>query len=74
MPAAGPSCTLRTVTVSLRPRTEPASVRRAWQRYLAETRDTDADEYERVEERAWRRLARNLAALDVPAQAPDSRR
>jgi hypothetical protein len=68
----------RIVPVSLRPPTEPAasraSVRRAWQRYLAETRDTGADEYERVEERAWRRLASNLAALGVPVQAPDSRR
>lgn len=78
MPAAGPSRTLGTVTLSLRPRTEPAaspaSIRRAWQRYLAETRDADADHYERIEERAWRRLASNLSALGVPLQAPDSRR
>lgn len=48
-----------------------AAVRRAWLRYLADTRDVPQDDYEAVEERAWRQLASNLAAL---GEAPLPRR
>ena len=44
-------------------------VRHAWQRYLMEVREADAEQYERAEERAWRRLVSNLSALGVPLRA-----
>jgi hypothetical protein len=47
------------------PSVSPA-VRRAWLRYLDETREAGAWEYDRVEERAWHRLASTLAALGAP--------
>lgn len=57
------------MTAALHPDVDtPASIRRAWQRYLAEVRGADAEAYERVEEKAWRRLVSNLAALDVLPQ------
>lgn len=43
-----------------------AAVRRAWLRYLDETRDAPANQYEAVEEHAWQRLVSNLAALGEP--------
>ncbi len=47
-------------------------VRRAWLRYLRETRSAAPGEYQDVEERAWHRLASNLAALGAPVD-PDRR-
>jgi hypothetical protein len=37
----------------------------AWGRYLRSIRAADDDEYDEVEEIAWRRLHRELATLDV---------
>ncbi len=48
------------------PDTAAFAVRRAWLRYLRETRDVPPEEYRAVEERAWHRLASNLAALGEP--------
>lgn len=51
------------------PTVSEADVRRAWQRYLRETREAGPDEYDRVEGAAWLRLTSNLTALG--ASAPD---
>lgn len=42
------------------------AVRRAWLRYLEETRRAAPGEYAEVEERAWRRLVGSLVALGEP--------
>jgi len=39
------------------------AVRRAWLRYLADTRAALPSEYEQVEERAWLRLVRSHEAV-----------
>jgi hypothetical protein len=55
------------VTTGLYPHVDSAeSIRRAWQRYLAEVRGAEAETYERVEEMAWRRLVGKLTALGTP--------
>lgn len=41
--------------------------RRAWRRYLEETRAAAADDYPEVEEEAWRRLQSDLLAIGAPA-------
>jgi hypothetical protein len=53
--------------------TADAAVRRAWHRYLLETREAEPGEYERVEPRAWRRLTSTLAALGEPLPEPAER-
>jgi len=45
--------------------------RRAWRRYLEETRAATADAYEAVEEDAWRRLQSDLLAIGPPAPRSD---
>lgn len=46
-------------------------LRRAWFRYLAETRAAALDDYVDVEEQAWRRLVSNLHALGMPIDHAD---
>jgi hypothetical protein len=53
--------------------TADPAVRRAWRRYLRETREAEPNAYERVELRAWRRLTSTLAALGEPLPEPAER-
>jgi hypothetical protein len=48
-----------------------ASARRAWWRYLADTRDAEPEDYDEVEEQAWQRLVERLDALGVAIERPD---
>lgn len=44
----------------------PISVALAWRRYLVTVQTSEDAEYERVEERAWRRLASELELIGRP--------
>ena len=46
-----------------------AAARRAWRRYLDDTRAAAQDDYAAVEASAWRKLAAALAELGAPLEA-----
>lgn len=60
----------------IRLRSEPSSngleeeLASAWQRYLRAIRAAAIDEYDNVEDVAWRRLCRELAELGVTGYQP----
>lgn len=49
-------------------RRAPASVLLAWRRYLVAIRECDADDYEQVEELAWRQLLHELDRPGSPSR------
>jgi hypothetical protein len=49
----------------------PGEIRRAWSRYLRETREAAPTDCPDVEEQAWHRVVSNLGALGAPVKPPD---